>query len=100
MAAMIAVTFLALASVARAAWDEKDVAKVVQAIKAGKSVVEAHDYPGMQVVHFSTAGLSFFSYTIDIKAQLCLASGGATAVSCKVLKKAYPLMAPFITWED
>ncbi|GEM_PF-952797 len=87
-----------------AAMGEKDVAKILDAIKNGKGYVGDHIFPSdqMQHVEFGFGGLY---YVIDIKAKMCFAKlaygngAGAVIVPCKTLKEAYPLIAPVITWE-
>ncbi len=90
-----------------AAWDQKDVQKILDKIQAGKGFQEVGAYPQdqIQIVDFSIS--SGLVYEIDVKAKLCFVlfyppgRGGASAslIPCKNLKDGYPLIAPLINWE-
>jgi len=84
-----------------AAWDSKDIDKIVQKIKAGESFTDSGMYPdeGIQQVGFRTNSAY---YLIDVKAKLCFATlngDGTVLIPCKAIKDGYPLFAPIITWE-
>ncbi len=93
IAVLIALGFLiVMAFHAAAAWDAEGVAKMVEKVKKGEGFSKRNSIPDEQIIFFSI-------YVIDIKAQLCFTKG-YSLVSCEKIKKAFPLIAPLITWED
>lgn len=96
------VAMTGFASSAWADYEEKDVAKLVEAIRQGKKVTEDGKYPAdhIQIVHFAVGN---FIYSIDVRAQVCFIRQAGTAlmrIPCNAIRKGYPLMGPLITWED
>ena len=99
---LIALGFIMTAALPAAmAGDPEDISDWVKKIKAGKGVNEVFEYPKNHIQKVKFKVELGFHYIIDIKAQLCFVSRSEKIlVSCKAVKKGYPLVAPLITWEN
>ncbi len=99
----VALSMLAFALPAQAAWEPKDVQKLLEKIKAGKGFSESLVYPDEQVQIVALHVSASLAYQIDLKAHLCFVRPGmgvgVTPIPCKNIKDAYPIIAPLITWE-
>ena len=96
IAVLIALGFLmVMAFPVSAAYDKDDIGELVEKFKKGEGFFEGVNIPSEQ-----RQLINFLMYRIDIKAQLCFSGiqPSFSLVPCEVLKKAYPMIAPFITW--
>jgi len=91
---------LAAQPVARATWNDADIAEIASALRDGRAVHKADGLRAdqTQFVYFSLDSTS--GYLIDFRARLCYAlfRQGVTIVPCQSLKQGYPQFAPLITW--
>ena len=95
LAVLIALGLLvAIAMPVSAAWKKDDIAELVAKVKKGEGFIKSGDLSSEQ-----KQIISFYTYRIDIKAQLCFSTiRSYVLVPCEALKKGYPIFASLITW--
>ena len=78
-----------------AATTEEIIAYLLEKVKKGEGFTQPFNLPEGQEQIFW-----FGDYSVDIKAQLCFVGSRPPNlfVPCEKLKKAYPMIAPLITW--
>lgn len=87
-------------SVANAAWDSNEVARIAKGMKDNSSINVTREVAISQVITLQANPLK---YTIDLRIQDCFVSGyklnSYSPYSCKKIKQGYPIIAELITWE-
>ena len=87
-------------SPAFASIDEEDVSRLAKKIQSGKGFAEAMSISAEQrQILFIKIGFGL-NYLIEFKTKTCyrLFDDGVFVVNCGIIKKAYPLLAPLISW--
>lgn len=87
-------------SPAFASMDEEDVARLAKKLQSGKGFAEAWTLPSKQRQMLLIKIGFGLNYLIEFSTKSCyrLLGDGVFVIDCGIIKKAYPLISPLISW--